>query len=102
MGLQKAIAKLVAHIDEHDRLIEHYFALNASLNALELLNGEVKFAAVKVALCKAGPSLDVVVDSKFKSYIVKPANQRVKIDCDRRCTFILLVFLVFAADPMVV
>jgi len=76
--------------------------MNASLNALEFLNSEIKFAAVKVALCKTRPSLDVVVNSEFKSSIVKSANQRVKIDCDRRCTFILLVFLMFAANPVVV
>jgi hypothetical protein len=46
LDLQETVSQLIADIDEHDRLVEYDFALDASLNTLELLDRKVYFAAV--------------------------------------------------------
>ena len=70
LDLQETVSQLIADINEHDRLVEYDFALDASLNTLELLDRKVYFAAVEVAFCKAGSSLDIVIDSEFKCWII--------------------------------
>ena len=93
-NLQIAVAKLVADVDEEDRLVKDYFRLDLPLDALELLDGFTGPVTIHEAFGQARPSLDVVINAELQGRAVQLAHQ---VRLLRRQSLLLQVVLLPAS-----